>query len=73
MTYQTFQKAEFFPKTNADTLKITAPNGKETLRPVFEKQPVTFTYDVHGYESVTAAGEECSTPAAKWHAHLPLL
>ncbi len=37
--------------------QLIAPDGSEYRRPVFRHQPVEFTYDEHGYETITPDGE----------------
>lgn len=40
-----------------DGFQLIAPDGSEYRRPVFRHQPAEFTYDVHGYETITPDGE----------------
>ncbi len=43
---------------NVDAVCFTGPDGGECRRPVFRHQPTHFTYDAHGYETISPAGGE---------------
>lgn len=42
--------------SGATDLEITAPDGGRETRAVFLHQPATFSYDYHGYETLSPAG-----------------
>ena len=47
-----------FPlSSGVDRVEFTAPDGERETRPAFVHQPAAFSYDVHGYETVTPAGD----------------
>jgi hypothetical protein len=49
-------QGEFDPKTRADRVLFTGPDGREEERPTFLHQPAALTYDDHGYESTVSQG-----------------
>lgn len=52
-----------------DAVMFTGPDGRSTRRPVFLHQPTVFTYDDHGYETITAT--DPPVPAARFTPDLP--
>ena len=40
-----------------DEVRFTGPDGRECRRPVFCHQPANFTYDDHGYETISPASD----------------
>ncbi len=49
-------QAVFEGSDAVDAVLFTGPEGQEFRRPVFLHQPATFSYDFHGYETITAEG-----------------
>jgi len=47
----------FADRDEPDGIRLIAPDGRECRRPVFRHQAATFTYDEHGYETVSPDGE----------------
>jgi hypothetical protein len=64
---------EYSGTATPDGIRFFAPDGRECRRPVFRHQPATFSYDEHGYESITPDGDPVwagrFTPdqAGLWH------
>ena len=50
-------QGEFDPKTRADRVLFTGPDGGEEERPTFLHQPAALTYDDHGYETTVTQGD----------------
>ena len=47
-----------FPfSSGVECVEFTIPDGNIETHPVFQHQPAYFTYDVHGYETVTPSGD----------------